>query len=76
MAERHRHERLIANPNVLAAAGVATPDEHTERAVERMRAVERDMLVEFPAGLPVLDVATDDGYDPSLERIIEFVTRG
>ena len=74
MAERHRNERLISNPNVLAVAGVTSPDEHTSLAVERMRRVVDDMLTEFPVEVPVLDIETTAGYDPPLEAIVEFVT--
>lgn len=76
MAERHRHERLVANPNVLAASDVTTPDEHAAQAVARMRSVVDDMAVEFPTATRVLDVDTTDGYEPDLESIIAFVTEG
>lgn len=72
MADRHRRERLIANPNVLAAAGVDSVDAHTEQAVDRMRRIVDDASNAFPVS--VLDVDTTDGYRPDIDTIIDVVT--
>ncbi|HEV7763012.1 MAG TPA: AAA family ATPase [Acidimicrobiales bacterium] len=72
-ARRAGAERLVNRPPVLEALGCASVDEHTGAAVERMRAVAREMRTEFD--LPMLRVNTDDGYDPGLDHIVDFVTR-
>jgi hypothetical protein len=38
--------------------------------VERMRAVELEMMTRFP--VPTLTVDTTDDYDPGLDTILEF----
>ncbi len=72
-AERHRTEPLVSQPAVLSASGFADADAHTEVAVERMRQVIAEMCVEFPD--PMLTVETTGDIDPSIETILEFVTR-
>lgn len=72
-ASRHRHDRLIANRAILAATGHDSVDAHTAAAVERMRQVGSEMMQTFPA--PTLAVDTTDGFDPSLDEIVEFVTK-
>ena len=72
MVERHRSERLVGLPNTLAAAGVASADQHAALAADRMRVVVDEMLTDFP--VPILDVDTDDGFAPDVETIIAFVT--
>ena len=72
-ADRNRHDPLIANKSLLAAAGYDSVDAHTTHALERMRRVEREMLLQFP--FPTLRVDTTDGYDPRLSEVLEFVSR-
>ena len=69
-AERNRRDPLIANGALLAAAGYDNVEVHTTHAIERMRLVERDMLLDFP--FPMLQVDTADGYNPRLAEVIEF----
>jgi len=72
-ADRHRRDRLIANTAVLEATGHDSVDSHTAAAVERMLQVESEMMTTFP--VPTLEVDTTDGHAPSLDEIIDFVTR-
>ena len=71
-AARANAELVLNQPALLDALGYATVDQHTHDARERMQAVTREMRTEFD--LPVLEVRTDDGFDPDLERIIDFAT--
>jgi predicted kinase len=71
---RMRVDRLLNRQPVLDALGYTTIDEHTRDAVARMRSVAKAMRVDF--GLPTLRVNTDDGYEPGLDDIVEFVTTG
>ncbi|MEZ5141045.1 MAG: hypothetical protein R2726_00775 [Acidimicrobiales bacterium] len=57
---------------MLDVLGYDTVLDRTASASARMRAVANEM--ERPSNLPTLGVNTDDGYTPSLERIIGFVT--
>jgi predicted kinase len=70
-AARNNADRLLNRPSVLDALGYASIDQHTSDACERMRSVTREMRTDFE--LPLLRVTTDDGYDPGLEHIIDFV---
>jgi predicted kinase len=71
-ATRNNADRLLNRPPVLDALGYATVDQHTSDASDRMLLVSRDMRTDFD--LPLLRVNTDDGYDPGLESIIDYVT--
>lgn len=72
LRDRNATDRLIANPAVLRAVGLATVAEHTDMAVRRMAAVAAEMRIDFP--LPTLEVDTTDGYRPDIEAILAFVT--
>ena len=72
-ASRNRVDPFITRSGVLEALGIASVDEHTDAAIERMRGVARDMRTDFD--LPMLRVNTDDGYDPGLDEVIAFATR-
>ncbi len=74
LARRNASDRLLNRPPVLAALGYATIDEHTDDAAARMRSVTDEMQTDFD--LPVLKVDTDDGYDPGLDLIIDFLVDG
>src|SRR4029453_16500800 len=58
---------------VLAALGYEGIDEHVTQATAHMAAVTAQMRTAFD--FPVLAVSTDDGYDPSIPEIVEFVAR-
>ena len=73
-ASRNAADRLLNRRPVLAALGHATIHEHTSAAVERMRAVTGEMRRDLR--LPTLRVATDDGYEPGLDAIVDFVVSG
>ena len=72
-AERNRRDPLIANKALLSAVGCDSVEAHTTNAIERMRQVERDMLLCFP--FPLLHVDTTDGCAPTLPDVLEFVVR-
>ena len=72
LRDRNAADRLIANPAVLGAAGLASVAEHTEMAVRRMATVAGEMRTDFP--LPTLHVDTTHGYRPEIETILAFVT--
>ena len=71
--DRNLYDRLISNPAVLDAIGHETVESHTEVATERMRQVEGEMVDQFP--VPTLTVDTDDGYEPPIDDIVQFVTQ-
>ena len=74
-ARRDRSDPLLDRPEVLAALGHETIDDYV-RGPERARI--RDEM-ETDLGLPLLAVRTDEGYDPTLPAIVDWVierTRG
>jgi hypothetical protein len=73
-ARRHRSDRLLNRQPVLDSLGYATIDDHTTGALARMRSVAARMRTDF-GHLPTLTVRTDDGYEPGLDAIVEFVIR-
>jgi hypothetical protein len=72
-ADRHGQDRLLNRRPVLDALGYSSIDDHTVDAVARMRSIAREMRTEFD--VPVLSVRTDDGYEPRLDAVLDFVTR-
>ena len=69
---RNLDDPLLTRAPVLAALGFDDIAAQTADAVERMRTVEREMLTDF-GDVPTLHVDTDDGYDPSLDAITQWV---
>jgi predicted kinase len=65
-------DRLLNRRAVLDALGYATIEDHTDDALARMARVRSEMRTQFD--LATLHVRTDDGFEPSLDQIIEFVT--
>jgi predicted kinase len=74
VARRNTSDRLLNRRPVLDALGYATIDQHTSDALARMRSVTDEMRTDFE--IPVLHVATDAGYEPGLDVIIDFVVGG
>jgi len=74
LARRIASDRLLNRRPVLDALGYTTIDEHTNDATARMRSVTDQMQTDFD--LPVLKVDTDDGYEPGLDLIIDFLIDG
>ena len=73
-ATRNSTDRLLNRQPVLDALGHTTIHEHTSDAVTRMRSVADAMRVDFE--LPTLRVNTDNGYEPGLDAIVDFVITG
>ena len=73
VARRNLADRFVANPALLAAAGVESVEAHTEVVVARMQEVEREMRRDFP--LPVLHVDTSGDLRPGIDEIVAFATR-
>lgn len=71
---RNEGDRLVANPAILDAAGVASVQEHTAAVVRRMSRVEQEMRRDFP--VPVLHVRTDDDREPGIDAIVAFAVGG
>ena len=73
-ATRERADLLLRRPPVLAALGYHGIEEHVAQATTHMVAVTARMRTAFD--FPVLAVSTNDGYDPPIPEIVEFVARG
>ena len=71
-AARNRADRLIARPAVLAALGFGSIEEHTAAAIVRMQQAAEEMQDRFD--VPAIDVDTTDGYHPSIDEVVRFVT--
>ena len=67
---RDRADPLLNRPEVLAALGHRSIEDYLD-GPERAR-VRREMLSQFD-DLPLLRVHTDDGYDPPLEDVIDWI---
>jgi predicted kinase len=73
--QRDRGDVLLQRPDVLRALGHDSIDDYL-RAPQR-EIVRAGMVTEFD--LPLLPVRTDDGYDPPLDEVVEWIvdrTRG
>jgi predicted kinase len=68
---RNTADPLVNRQPVLDALGYETIRDHTAAAAERMRSVAREMRRDFD--LPVMSVNTDDGYNPDMGQIVDFV---
>lgn len=69
--ERERSDPLLTRPSVLKALGHDTIDDHLRDGATQRDAVRDAMVTEFD--LPLIRVWTEDGYDPSLEEIVDWV---
>jgi predicted kinase len=72
-AGREQADGLLQRQPVLDALGYRAVDEHVAQAAAHMAAVTARMTTVFD--FPVLAVETNDGYDPPLAEIVDFVTR-
>lgn len=70
-AHRTQRDRLLSRQPVLDALGYETIEEHATDAASRMKSVIGEMQTEFD--VPTMHVNTDRGYEPGLDRIIDFV---
>ena len=68
---RARNDAMLNRQPVLDALGQASIEDHTTDAVSRMKSVVDEMRTDFD--VPMLQVATDHGYQPGLDQIIDFV---
>ena len=66
---RDRADPLLKRPEVLRALGVDTIEAYL--AAPEREVVRATMQTDFD--LPLLRVATDDGYDPRLDEIVDWV---
>lgn len=69
LERRVRADPLLNRPEVLAALGHQSIDDHLRHPERDL--VRAKMLIEFD--LPTLPVRTDDGYDPHLDAVIEWI---
>jgi predicted kinase len=67
--QRDRADPLLLRPPVLRALGHGSIDDYL-RAPQR-EIVRAGMVTDF--ALPLLPVRTDDGYEPSLDEIVDWV---
>jgi predicted kinase len=74
VVRRDRSDRLLNRRPVLDTLGYASIEDHSTASLARMRRVAEQMRTDF-GPLPTLTVRTDDGYDPALDAVVEFVTR-
>lgn len=68
---RAMNDALLNRRVVLDALGQASIEDHTTAAISRMESVVGDMRTDFD--VPMLQVATDQKYQPGLDQIIDFV---
>lgn len=72
---RDRADPLLADPTFLAALGHSSIDSFLQVGVRERQAVRGRMLSDFEDfGVPTLAVRTDEGYEPALDEIINWVT--
>lgn len=69
--QRDLNDPLLNRKSVLDALGFASVGEYLEANAEQGDLVRSTMMRDFD--LPLLRVATDDGYDPSLETIVDWI---
>jgi hypothetical protein len=69
--ERDRADPLMSRPDVLAALGYDSVDAYAQHNAQQGDVVRENMQTEFD--LPTLPVRTDDGYDPPLDEIIDWI---
>lgn len=69
--QRERSDPLLNRDSVLAALGHGSIDSYLHEGVSQREAVRDAMLTEFD--VPLLEVRTEDGYEPFLDEIVEWV---
>jgi len=72
-ARRDAEDALLARPEIVRALGYPDAAKAEAARAARMRRVTEESMTTF--ALPVLEVATDDGWVPPCESIVEFATR-
>ena len=71
---RERADPLLARENVLAALGHGSIESYVKAGSSERERVRSQMMTDFDDfGVPTLDVRTDDGYEPSLDEIVDWV---
>jgi hypothetical protein len=66
---RDRRDPLLNRPEVLAALGLASIDDYVSGPGRRMLVAG----MQTDLGLPTLTVTTDDGFDPPVDDVVEWV---
>jgi hypothetical protein len=69
--ERERCDSLLNRDGVLSALGHGSMKDYLRNGEEQREAVRQAMATEF--AVPTLQVRTDEGYEPSVDLIIEWV---
>lgn len=73
-AARERGDPLVARESVLTALGHRSIDAYLDAGRRERQRVQRQMMTEFDEfGVPTLAVRTDDGYEPTLDAIFDWV---
>jgi hypothetical protein len=67
--QRDRADRVLNRPDVLAALGHRSIDDYL--AAPEREVIRATLQTEFD--LPVLRVRTDDGYDPHVDQVIDWI---
>lgn len=68
---RETNDAPLNRRPVLDALGQASIEDRTTRAVSRMDSAVDERRTDFD--VPMLQVATDHGYQPGLDEIVDFV---
>jgi len=67
---------FMARQSTLRTLGVRSIEEHLVRAATQHDEVTRVLCDGRQIGVPTLEISTSNGYDPSLDAIVDAVTAG